>query len=148
MVLIDLNFKVKIMDLVKIFRWLLVINFMAFISYLFVDYGSLIQSNSNLTEPTQESYISVIDNVNPYVGLIFVSIALLTTPLLFFFVKWSRELYIGVLAVVLLVTVMDAVNGSYVLVSELEKLVIGIENATVGAILALAYLTSVKDKFN
>ena len=86
MVLIDLNFKVKIMDLVKIFRWLLVINFMAFISYLFVDYTSLIQSNSNLTEPTQESYISVIDNVNPYVGLIFALIALLTTPLLFFFV--------------------------------------------------------------
>ena len=48
--------------------------------------------------------------------------AMLTGPLLFFFVKWSRELLIGVLAVVIGMQFIDGLNGSYYVMSDLEVL--------------------------
>ena len=74
--------------------------------------------------------------------------AIITGPLLFFFVKWSRELLVGILVVISIISLIDGSRGYYSLTSEFEVLATAIEALTHGAILAIAYLTPLKDKFN
>ena len=136
------------MDLVKIFRLTVVINFIFAISHLILDYDSFIISSTSLSDVFEESHVSVVDKWNTF-ALIAYSFALLSIyPLLFFFVKWSRELLIVLLSLIILITVMDGSNGSYIVSSEFEVLALILEALTHGAILAIAYLTPVKDKFN
>ena len=135
------------MDMVKIFRILVVVNFIILISFLFLDDQSLMNSNTDLTAAIEESSVSVIDGWSAYAMIAFALAAIATGPLLFFFVKWSRELLIGVLLIVILVALIDESNGSFVVITELENLMTLLESLTHGAILAIAYLTPVKDKF-
>ncbi|MDA9011164.1 hypothetical protein N9J68_02860 [Gammaproteobacteria bacterium] len=111
------------------------------------DYNTLIVSNLDLTASIEESFEGVMLNSNIVFLIIFMLAAILTGPLLFFFVKWSRELLVGVLAVVLGMQFIDGLNGSYYVVSDLEVLAFNIEALTHGAILAIAYLTPIKEKF-
>lgn len=134
------------MDFVKLFRFLVVVNFILAISHL-GDYNTLIVSNLDLTASIEESFEGVMLNSNIVFLIIFMLAAILTGPLLFFFVKWSRELLVGVLAVVLGMQFIDGLNGSYYVVSDLEVLAFNIEALTHGAILAIAYLTPMKEKF-
>ena len=135
------------MDIVKIFRVLVAVNFIAYMSFLFMDFDSFINSNTDLTGVMEESYSSVIDSWNVVAMVIFALVAIAMGPLLFFFVKWSRELLVGLLSIIFLVGMVDASNGSFAVVSELERLMTSLEAITHGAILAIAYLTPVKDKF-
>ena len=135
------------MDFVKLFRFLVVVNFILAISHL-GDYNTLIVSNLDLTASIEESFEGVMLNSNIVFLIIFMLAAILTGPLLFFFVKWSRELLVGVLAVVLGMQFIDGLNGSYYVISDLEFLAFNLEALTHGAILAIAYLTPVKEKFN
>ena len=135
------------MDLVKIFRVLVVINFIAFMSHLLIDYDALIVSNNNLSATFEESYMTVIDSWNEILILVFVLAAFISGPLLFFFVKWSRELLVGLLATLTIIFLVDGSKGYYSLSSELELLATAVEALTHGAILAMAYLTPIKDKF-
>tara|TARA_B110000008_G_scaffold97648_1_gene100270 strand:- start:744 stop:1151 length:408 start_codon:yes stop_codon:yes gene_type:complete len=134
------------MDFLKLFRFLVVVNFILAISHL-GDYNTLIVSNLDLTASIEESFEGVMLNSNIVFLIIFMLAAILTGPLLFFFVKWSRELLVGVLAVVLGIQFIDGLNGSYYVVSDLEVLAFNIEALTHGAILAIAYLTPIKEKF-
>jgi len=136
------------MDLIKIFRILVVINFLAFMSHFVIDYNSLIASSTDLSSAIEGSYVSVIDSWSFIVLIIFLMTAIITAPLLFFFVKWSRELLVGILVVILFISLIDGSRGYYALTSEFEVLATAIEALTHGAILAIAYLTSLKDKFN
>ena len=135
------------MDLVKIFRLLVVINFIAFMSHLLIDFDALIVSNNNLSSAFEGSYISVVDSWNAILVLVFVLAAFISGPLLFFFVKWSRELLVGLLATLTIIFLVDGLKGYYSLSSELELLATAVEALTHGAILAMAYLTPIKDKF-
>ena len=135
------------MDFVKLFRFLVVINFILAISHL-GDYNTLIVTNLELSAAIDESFESVMFSWNMVVLVIFALAALLTGPLLFFFVKWSRELLIGVLVVAMAIPLIDGLNGSYYVISDLEVLAFNLEALTHGAILAIAYLTPVKEKFN
>ena len=135
------------MDLVKIFRVLVVINFIAFMSHLLIDFDALIVSNNNLSSAFEGSYISVVDSWNVILVLVFVLAAFISGPLLFFFVKWSRELLVGLLATLTIIFLVDGSKGYYSLSSELELLATAVEALTHGAILAMAYLTPIKDKF-
>ena len=135
------------MDFVKLFRFLVVINFILAISHL-GDYNTLIVTNLELSAAIDESFESVMFSWNMVVLVIFALAALLTGPLLFFFVKWSRELLIGVLAVAMAIPLIDGLNGSYYVISDLEVLAFNLEALTHGTILAIAYLTPVKEKFN
>ena len=135
------------MDFVKLFRFLVVINFILAISHL-GDYNTLIVTNLELSAAIDESFESVMFSWNMVVLVIFALAALLTGPLLFFFVKWSRELLIVVLAVAMAIPLIDGLNGSYYVISDLEVLAFNLEALTHGAILAIAYLTPVKEKFN
>ena len=135
------------MDFVKLFRFLVVINFILAISHL-GDYNTLIVTNLELSAAIDESFESVMFSWNMVVLVIYALAALLTGPLLFFFVKWSRELLIGVLAVAMAIPLIDGLNGSYYVISDLEVLAFNLEALTHGAILAIAYLTPVKEKFN
>ena len=134
------------MDFVKLFRFLVVVNFILAISHL-GDYNTLIVSNLDLTASIEESFEGVMLNSNILFLIIFMLAAMLTGPLLFFFVKWSRELLVGVLAVVIGRQFIDGLNGSYYVISDLEVLAFNLEALTHGAILAIAYLTPVKEKF-
>ena len=135
------------MDFVKLFRFLVVVNFILAISHL-GDYNTLIVTNLELSAAIDESFESVMFSWNMVVLVIFALAALLTGPLLFFFVKWSRELLIGVLAVAMAIPLIDGLNGSYYVISDLEVLAFNLEALTHGAILVIAYLTPVKEKFN
>ena len=134
------------MDYVKLFRFLVVINFILAISHL-GDYNTLIVTNLELSAAIDESFESVMFSWNMVVLVIFALAALLTGPLLFFFVKWSRELLIVVLAVAMAILLIDGLNGSYYVISDLEVLAFNLEALTHGAILAIAYLTPMKEKF-
>ena len=134
------------MDFVKLFRFLVVINFILAISHL-GDYNTLIVTNLELSAAIDESFESVMFSWNMVVLVIYALAALLTGPLLFFFVKWSRELLIGVLAVAMAIPLIDGLNGSYYVISDLEVLAFNLEALTHGAILAIAYLTPMKEKF-
>ena len=136
------------MDLVKIFRVLVVVNFIAFMSHLLIDYDALIVSNNNLSSVFEESYISVTNSWNIILILVYLLAAFLTGPLLFFFVKWSRELVVGLLTYLIIILLVDGSKGYYTIGSELQYLATSIEALTHGAILAIAYLTPLKDKFN
>ena len=116
------------MDIVKIFRILVVVNFIILISFLFLDDQSLINSNTDLTAAIEESSVSVIDSWSSYAMIAFALAAIATGPLLFFFVKWSRELLIGVLLIVILVGLIDESNGSFVVITELENLMTLLES--------------------
>lgn len=136
------------MDMVKIFRALVVVNFMMTISFLFMDWQSFINSNTDLTAAMEESYISVVDSWNFFVISVLLLALLASGPLLFFFIKLSRELLVSLLVIVMLITLVDTSNGSFILSSDLEGLMNELIALTHGAILAIAYLTPVKDKFN
>ena len=136
------------MDLVKIFRVLVVVNFIAAMSHLLIDYDALIVSNNNLSSVFEESYISVTNSWNIILILVYLLAAFLTGPLLFFFVKWSRELVVGLITYLIIILLVDGSKGYYTIGSELQYLATSIEALTHGAILAIAYLTPVKDKFN
>ena len=136
------------MDLVKIFRVLVVVNFIAAMSHLLIDYDALIVSNNNLSSVFEESYISVTNSWNIILILVYLLAAFLTGPLLLFFVKWSRELVVGLLTYLIIILLVDGSKGYYTIGSELQYLATSIEALTHGAILAIAYLTPVKDKFN
>ena len=135
------------MDIIKIFRILVVVNFIIIFSFLFLDDQSLMNANTDLTAAIEESSLSVIDSWSAYAIIAFSLAVIATGPLLFFFVKWSRELLIGILLIVFIVGLVDESNGSYVVITELENLMTLLEALTHGAILAIAYLTPVKDKF-
>jgi hypothetical protein len=145
---IDLKYKGECMDLVKIFRVLVVVNFIAAMSHLLIDYDALIVSNNNLSSVFEESYISVTNSWNIILILVYLLAAFLTGPLLFFFVKWSRELVVGLLTYLFIILLVDGSKGYYTIGSELQYLATSIEALTHGAILAIAYLTPLKDKFN
>ena len=136
------------MDLVKIFRVLVVVNFIAAMSHLLIDYDALIVSNNNLSSVFEESYISVTNSWNIILILVYLLAAFLTGPLLFFFVKWSRELVVGLIATLTIILLVDGSKGYYTIGSEFQYLATSIEALTHGAILAIAYLTPLKDKFN
>ena len=136
------------MELVKIFRILVVINYIAFMSHFVIDYNSFIVSGTDLSSAIEESFVSIIDSWSFIVLMIIVIAAIITGPLLFFFVKWSRELLVGILVVISIISLIDGSRGYYSLTSEFEVLATAIEALTHGAILAIAYLTPLKDKFN
>ena len=136
------------MELVKIFRILVVINYLAFMSHFVIDYNSFIVSGTDLSTAIEESFVSIIDSWSFIVLLMIVIAAIITGPLLFFFVKWSRELLVGILVVISIISLIDGSRGYYSLTSEFEVLATAIEALTHGAILAIAYLTPLKDKFN
>lgn len=135
------------MDLVKIFRVLVVFNFLVIMSHS-LTYDAFIVSELDLAAAQEESLKGVMDSWSMAFIIIFLIAAFLTGPLLFFFVKWSRELLVGVLTVVFGMHLIDGLNGSYSVMSNLEALANGLEALTHGAILAIAYLTPLKDKFN
>jgi hypothetical protein len=134
------------MDLVKFFRLLVVVNFMLSVSHM-ADYNTLIVTNLELSAAIDESFESVMLSWNMVLLVIYALAALLTGPLLFFFVKWSRELLVGVLTVAIAIPLIDGLNGSYYVISDLEVLAFNLEALTHGAILAIACLTSVNEKF-
>ena len=136
------------MELVNIFRILVVINYLAFMSHFVIDYNSLIASGTDLSTAIEESFVSIIDSWSFIVLMIILIAAIITGPLLFFFVKWSRELLVGMLVVISIISLIDGSRGYYSLTSEFEVLATAIEALTHGAILAIAYLTPLKDKFN
>ena len=136
------------MELVNIFRILVVINYLAFMSHFVIDYNSLIASGTDLSNAIEESFVSIIDSWSFIVLMIILIAAIITGPLLFFFVKWSRELLVGMLVVISIISLIDGSRGYYSLTSEFEVLATAIEALTHGAILAIAYLTPLKDKFN
>ena len=135
------------MDLIKTFRILVVVNFLAFISHLVFDYETFIVSSVDLSSALEESYRTSLDSSNVIVLIIFIVLAFITGPLLFFFVRWSRELLVGMLAILAIITLINGSKGFYDISSEYQVMASLIEAFTHGAILAIAYLTPVKEKF-
>lgn len=135
------------MDLIKIFRILVVFNFLAFISHFVFDYETFIVSSVDLSSALEESYRTSLDSSNVIILIIFIVLAFITGPLLFFFVRWSRELLVGMLAILATITLINGSKGFYDISSEYQVMASLIEALTHGAILAIAYLTPVKEKF-
>lgn len=135
------------MDLIKIFRILVVVNFLAFISHFVFDYETFIVSSVDLSSALEESYRTSLDSSNVIILIIFIVLAFITGPLLFFFVRWSRELLVGMLAILATITLINGSKGFYDISSEYQVMASLIEALTHGAILAIAYLTPVKEKF-
>ena len=137
----------KELDLVKIFRVLVTINFLTLFPYFFIDMNTLIQSEYDLISIIDESGLSILDNMGVFFAVLLLIAILIMNPLLFFFTKWSRELMVFIILFINVTSLLEAVGGGYQLMSTWEEVLGELEVITTGAIIAMAYLTPLKDKF-
>jgi len=139
----------KELDLVKIFRVLVTINFLTLIPYFFIDMNTLIQSEYDLILIIEETNITTLSVMfeNIFFIVFMLMAVLIMNPLLFFFTKWSREFMVFIILFINVTSLLDAVGGGYQLISTWEEVLGELEVITTGAIIAMAYLTPLKDKF-
>ncbi len=131
----------------RIFRSLIVFNFLSFFIYLFFDMNLFIESQYDLSPILEESNVSIIEGLGTF-GLVFILLWIVAAYfLLFFYIKWSREQYIIIMLLFFLIELIDGNLGGYLLLSKIENLLITIQTLLEGIIIALAYFSPLRDKF-
>lgn len=136
------------MNLEKLFRMLCGIGFLIMLSY-FYDFNYLISSEYELDEIIDQSSnfwgLVIEENIIFFLFLIFLSLAIY--PLLAFYVKFSRELLISLMLIYLVFEIFGGFVGDYTIESSIHTALGSIGSYIDGAILVLAYFTSLKDKW-
>lgn len=130
----------------KIFRSLVALSFLS-IFIFFLDMNQFIESQYDLSPMFEEANISVLEGMGVFSMILLLLLVFIVYPLLFFYTKWSRELFIFIILFVFIVDLLDVGLGGYVLVSNIEALLITYMSLIEGIIVALAYFSPLKDKF-
>ena len=130
----------------KIFRSLVALSFLSLFIF-FLDMNQFIESQYDLSPMFEEANISVLEGMGVFSLILLLLLVFIVYPLLFFYTKWSRELFIFIILFVFIVDLLDAGLGGYVLVSNIEDLLITYTSLIEGIIVALAYFSPLKDKF-
>ena len=130
----------------KIFRFLVALSFLSLFIF-FLDMNQFIESQYDLSPMFEEANISVLEGMGVFSMILLLLLISIVYPLLFFYAKWSRELFIFTILFVFIVDLLDVGLGGYVLVSNIEALLITYMSLIEGVIVALAYFSPLKDKF-
>ncbi|MDC3066929.1 hypothetical protein OA103_00165 [Gammaproteobacteria bacterium] len=109
--------------------------------------NQFIESQYDLSPMIEEANISVLDGMGIFGAILLLLLVIVVHPLLFFYAKWSRELFIFIILFVILVELLDAGSGGYILLSNVEDLLDHSMTFVEGIIVALAYFSPLKDKF-
>ena len=141
------------MNIEKIFRCLIVLIVVLIIAIVSIDYSSMVDlSNTTLDYEylydLSDSHIFVFFGERFFLLLLLALIPLAVYAALFFFIKYSREFYILLTCLFLFIEVLGVVLvGSFTFVSSLEFALMTVLNLLDGALIAMMYLTPIKDRF-
>ena len=106
-----------------------------------------IESQYDLSPILEESNVSIIEGLGIF-GLVFILLWIIAAYfLLFFYIKWSREIYVIITLLFFLIELIDGNLGGYLLLSKIENLLYTIQTLLEGIIIALAYFSPLRDKF-
>ena len=131
----------------RIFRSLIIFNFFSFFIFIFFDMNLFIESQYDLSPILEESNVSIIEGLGIF-GLVFILLWIIAAYfLLFFYIKWSREIYVIITLLFFLIELIDGNLGGYLLLSKIENLLYTIQALLEGIIIALAYFSPLRDKF-
>mgnify|MGYP001491609513 FL=1 len=131
----------------RIFRSLVVLSFLSLFVYAFLDMNIFIESQYDLSPMLEETNNSIGLEMGIFGSIVLLLLLIVVHPLLFFYAKWSRELFIFIVLFVILIDLLDASLGKYILVSSMEDLLNHSMTYIEGIIIALAYFSPLKDKF-
>lgn len=137
------------MNFEKTFKGLLVSHFILLIAFLIIDFDQYILSTFDL-EPIMEGsqqFIGSLFNNNPLFFLLFTTLIFVNIPLLFFFIRFSRELFLFTIILTISLSTFGGFLGDYSLGSELLSSIDYISSLIEGALLALMYLSPLKDRW-
>ena len=131
----------------RIFRSLIIFNILSFSIFIFFDMNLFIESQYDLSPLLEESNVSIIEGLGIF-GLVFILLWIIAAYfLLFFYIKWSREIYVIITLLFFLIELIDGNLGGYLLLSKIENLLYTIQTLLEGIIIALAYFSPLRDKF-
>ena len=131
----------------RIFRSLIIFNILSFSIFIFFDMNLFIESQYDLSPILEESNVSIIEGLGIF-GLVFILLWIIAAYfLLFFYIKWSREIYVFITLLFFLIELIDGNLGGYLLLSKIENLLYTIQTLLEGIIIALAYFSPLRDKF-
>lgn len=137
------------MKLEKIFRALVALNL--FVVLLnFYDFNQFIQSEYELEEiiAGSDAMWTLVFESSLIFSLFYLFAALACLPLLFFYVNYSRELFLFVISTYFFVSIVGGFTGDYQIGSSVYIVLGELESVIDGLILALAYFTPLKENWS
>ena len=141
------------MNIEKVFRWLVAISLFSIVPVIWIDYAALVDlSGTNLDyeylTSLSNAYMDVIFDGNFLALLLFLFLSLASYFLIFFYKKYSRELFVFLTVIGFSLEIFGGVVGSFTFVSVLEGVFVSVGVMADGALIAIMYLTPLKEKFD
>lgn len=141
------------MNIEKVFRWLVAISLFSIVPVIWIDYAALVDlSGTNLDyeylTSLSNAYMDVIFDGNFLALLLFLFVSLASYFLIFFYIKYSRELFIFLTVLGFSLDIFGGVVGSFTFASVLEGGFVSVGVMADGALIAIMYLTPLKEKFD
>ena len=141
------------MNIEKVFRWVVAISLFSLVPVIWIDYAALVDlSGTNLDYEylisLSDGYMDVIFDGNILALLLFLFVSLASYFLIFFYIKYSRELFIFLTVIGFSLEIFGGVVGSFTFASVLEGVFVSVGVMADGALIAIMYLTPLKEKFD
>ena len=141
------------MNIEKVFRWLVAMSLFSIVPVIWIDYAALVDlSGTNLDyeylTSLSDGYMEVIFDDNFLALLLFLFVILASYFLIFFYIQYSRELFVFLTVIGFSLEIFGGVVGSFTFVSVLEGVFVSVGVMADGALIAIMYLTPLKEKFD
>ena len=141
------------MNIEKVFRWVVAISLFSLVPVIWIDYAALVDlSGTNLDYEylisLSDGYMDVIFDGNFLALLLFLFLSLASYFLIFFYIKYSRELFIFLTVIGFSLEIFGGVVGSFTFASVLEGVFVSVGVMADGALIAIMCLTPLKEKFD
>ena len=141
------------MNIEKVFRWLVAISLFSIVPVIWIDYAAIVDlSDTNLDyeylTSLSDGYIDVIFDVSTFALFLLIFVLLASYFLIFFYIKYSRELFVFLSVFGFSLEVFGGVVGSFTFASVLEGAFLSVGVMAEGALIAIMYLTPLKEKFD
>ena len=141
------------MNIEKVFRWLVAISLFSIVPLFWIDFAALVDlSGTNLDYEylisLSDSYLDVIIDGNIFALFLFYFLSLASYFLIFFYIKYSRELFVFLTVIGFSLEIFGGVVGSFTFASVLEGVFLSVGVMAEGALIAIMYLTPLKEKFD
>ena len=141
------------MNIETIFRCLIVLTVLLTITIVSIDYSSMV----DLSDTTLDyEYLYMLSDLHylvffeekPFLLWFLALIPFAVYAALFFFIKYSREFYILLIGIIVVIEILGIVLvGSFSFMSILEFNLFSVGSMISGALIAMMYLTPLKDRF-
>ena len=141
------------MSIEKVFRWLVAIAIVSIIPAFWIDYAAIVDlSDTNLDyeylTSLSDSHYEVIFGENIFAMTLLLFVLIASYFLIFFYIKYSRELFVSLTVFMVFLDILGGTWGSFTFLSVLEDVFYSVGAMLDGALIAIMYLTPLKEKFN